>query len=95
MKLICASCRRRWTPKKGEKRTESCPGCRHRNLSSAILRAWDRRKRLEAPAGAIPADGPDAPGTLEELMRAADLASAKALAAALSVAQRGLKGNPD
>ena len=95
MKLICASCRRHWTPKKGGKRTESCPGCRHRNLSSAIGRAWDRRKRLAAPAAALPEDGPDAPDTLAELMRAADLASAKALNAALAVTQRGLKGTHD
>ena len=53
-----------------------------------MVRAWDRRKRLEAPAEADPDPGPDAPDTLENLMRAADLASAKALEAALSLARR-------
>jgi hypothetical protein len=60
-----------------------------------MVRAWDRRKRLEAPPEAFPDAAPDAPDTLENLMRAADAASAKALNAALSVAQRALKGNRD
>jgi hypothetical protein len=37
---------------------------------------------------ALPDAGPDLPDTLENLMRQADLASAKALEAALSVAAR-------
>jgi len=92
MKLVCASCKRRWTPKKGQRRTNACPDCRHRNLSSAISRAWDRRKRLEAPPVAVEDAGPDAPDTLENLMRAADAASAKALAAALSITAGGKNG---
>ena len=94
MKLVCASCRQRWTPKKGQKRTESCPRCRRFHLSSAQKRAWERR-RFKAAREALPDAGTRPPDTLENLMRAADLASAKALNAALSVAQRGLKGNPD
>ena len=88
MKLICASCRRRWTPKKGQKRTESCPGCRHRNLSSATVRAWHRRKRFEPRPEVDEVPGPHPPDTLESLMRQADLVSARALEAALSVARR-------
>lgn len=93
MKLVCASCKRRWTPKKGQRRTNACPDCRHRNLSSAISRAWDRRKRLEAPPVAIEAPATHPAATLEDLMRAADLASAKALNAALSITGGG-KNNP-
>ena len=92
MKLICASCRRRWTPEKDQPRTESCPRCRHRNLSSAITRAWDRRKRLGPRTEALPDAGPDPPDTLAELIRQADAASAKALAAALSIASGDLHG---
>lgn len=92
-KLICASCGKHWTLKKGQPRTESCPGCRHRHLSSAARRAWDRRHRLGAPPVAIEEPGTNLPDTLENLMRAADAASAKALEAALSIARRPLKGN--
>lgn len=95
MKLICASCHRRWTPKRGQKRTESCPGCRRFHLSSAQSRAWDRR-RLGARTEALPDAGPDLLATLDELIRQADLASAKALEAALSISggnhERSKKG---
>ena len=87
MKLICASCRRRWTPEKGQPRTESCPRCRKFRLSSAQIRAWERR-RFKARTEAIPEPGPYPADTLENLMRQADLASAKALNAALSIAQK-------
>ena len=92
MILICASCGQHWTLKKGQKRTNSCPGCRHWHISSAKKRTWER-KRLEARPEAVEEPGPDLPDTLESLMRQADLASAKALEAALSIAQRTLKGN--
>jgi hypothetical protein len=92
MKLVCASCSQRWTPEKGQKRTESCPRCRRFHLSSAQIMGWQRR-RFKACPEAVPDAGPDLPDTLESLMRAADAASAKALNAALSVAQRTLKGN--
>jgi hypothetical protein len=42
---------------------------------------------------AIEEPGTNLPDTLENLMRAADAASAKALEAALSIARRPLKGN--
>jgi hypothetical protein len=87
MLLICASCRRRWTPKPGQKRTESCPRCRKFHLSSAQIRAWERR-RLGARTEAVEEPGTYPADTLENLMREADLASAKALEAALSVSRK-------
>jgi hypothetical protein len=88
MELICTSCGRRWTPKKRQRRTRFCPGCKRKNLSSAMVRAWDRRKRLEAAPVALPEAGPAPPDTLEELIRQADRVSARALEAALSLARK-------
>lgn len=87
-KLICASCRRRWTPEPDEKRTECCPNCRHRNLSSAITRAWDRRKRLGPRTVPVEEPGNTLAVPLDQLMREADAASAKALAAALAITRK-------
>ena len=86
MRLICASCHRRWTPMPGRKRTESCPACRKFHLSSAVERAW-QRKRLRARTEAIDEPVTDLAAPLDQLMREADAASAKALAAALSISK--------
>ena len=88
MKLICAACGRRWTPRKRQRRTRYCPDCKRNNLSSAMVRAWDRRKRLEAPLEPADDAGPAPSDTLEELMRQADAVSTRALNAALSIAAR-------
>jgi len=87
LKLICASCRRRWTPKPGQKRTESCPGCRKFHLSSGVLKAWQRR-RLRARTYPVGEPGTYPAVPLDQLMREADAASAKALAAALAIARK-------
>ena len=86
-KLICSSCHRHWTLKPRQKRTEACPRCRREHLSSAQIRAWDRRRRLEPRTGAVEETGPYLADSLARLMREADLASAKALAAALSISK--------
>lgn len=91
-KLICLSCHRRWTPDRGKKRTESCPSCRREHLSSAQIRGWARR-RSRAHTEALPDAGPILPDTLAQLMREADLASERALQAALSIS-RNRPGRP-
>ena len=85
MELVCASCQRRWTPKKGRRRFNSCPECRHESFSSAMRRSWKRRAvaaRVEALPD-TPATTPLAP--LDQLIRDVDAASAKALKALQSV----------
>jgi hypothetical protein len=89
MKLVCASCHRHWTPKRRQKRTDSCPACRHLHLSEAQRRVWHRR-RLLAPTGPVPEPGPYLAADLDRLMAEADRAAAKALEAALSITRRRL-----
>lgn len=87
MKLICASCGDRWTPTKGAKRTNSCPRCRRQHISAGSTRGW-RTRRLAAPPVGDQEPAADLPETLEELMAAADAASAKALDAAMSITRK-------
>jgi hypothetical protein len=83
MLLVCLTCRKHWNLRRGQKRTESCPACRHEHLSSALRMAWKRR-RLRARIDKLPAV-PYLAVDLAQLIRDVDAASERALQALSSV----------
>ena len=78
MRLICASCHRRWKLKPGAKRSGSCPGCEHEHRRSGQFRAWKLR-RLRASPQAVPDAGARSAEDLARLIREADAASERPL----------------
>ena len=54
-----------------------------------MRRAWSLRKRLEAPPAAPVPEGTTPAASLDELIRDADAAAARALKLALSLAPKG------
>jgi hypothetical protein len=92
MKLICAVCGKSWrrAPDRPSARNpKSCPNCRRKHQGSMMRRAWSLRKRLEAPPAAPVPEGTTPAASLDELIRDADAAAARALKLALSLAPKG------
>ena len=93
-RLICETCRRRWSPGRGEKRQRTCPKCHHRNLSAGAKRRHRVRKLLGGAGVAIEPPATTPLPSLSELMADADAKAAKAVEMARSIAARFSKSPP-
>ena len=85
MILICAKCHRRWTLKRNQRRSDTCPRCRTAAKRAGAKKGWHHRRALAAVRAPVPDDGGVLAVSLDQLMREADAAGAKALAAIVAV----------
>lgn len=93
MLLICETCHRYWKLPRGHIRRDKCPRCQRWRRSIAAKRRealkQEARQIASAPrTGDLPPARCPTPDELRQLMDAADAASARALAAARTIATR-------